>query len=293
MYLLTCLFIIICLLPLKWKFSEGRGLCHSLLYPWNPAGCLAHRCSLNTCWINEGWHDVYWALTAYQAWWGILQKFLLKKINLMEWMTHTKQLWYLAWGEQHGVGNNTILLSLIKCCESTEVRRAMPNWENLKKWPERGAIYWGYTGQAGFGCSETERKVFFWSRNRLHHGGDMGQEHAQSMLIAQQQQPLLWAPTVSWLVYRILDIHSSNAYHSLQAAQAYPTPFLINEETEGQRDEIIKPAKQVMELMCEPGSTEFQWYELTVLKVGPAWTRAATSLKVALLRSPVPLIHSS
>ena len=31
---------------------------------------------------------------------------------------------------------------------------------NLKRWPERGAVYWGYTGQAGFGSSEIERKVF-------------------------------------------------------------------------------------------------------------------------------------
>ena len=72
------------------------------------------------------------------------------------------------------------------------------------------------------------------------------------------------------LVREILDIQSSNAHHALPATQAYPTPFLINEETEGQTDEIIKPTKQVMELMREPGSIKFQWYELTVLKVGPA-----------------------
>lgn len=123
--------------------------------------------------------------------------------------------------------------------------------------------------------------------------GTWGQEHAHSTLTAQQQQPLFWAPTVNCLVREILDIQSSNTHHALQATQAYPTPFLINEETEGQTDEIIKPTKQVMELMREPGSIEFQWYELTVLKVGPAWTRAATSLKVALLRSPVSLINSS
>ena len=137
------------------------------------------------------------------------------------------------------------------------------------------------------------KKGIFWSRNSLYYGGDMGQEHAHSTLTAQQQQPLFWAPTVNCLVREILDIQSSNAHHALQATQAYPTPFLINEETEGQTDEIIKPTKQVMELMREPGSIAFQWYELIVLKVGPAWTRAATSLKVALLRSPVSLIHSS
>lgn len=56
----------------------------------------------------------------------------------------------------------------------------------------------------------------------------------------------------------------------LSRPHKHPTPLLINEETEGQRDEIIKPTKQVMELMCEPGSTEFQWYDFIVLKVGAA-----------------------
>ena len=57
-------------------------------------------------------------------------------------VTHMKQLWYLDWGEQHGVGNNMILFSLIKCYESTEVRKAMPNWEiwrgGLKEEPFTG-----------------------------------------------------------------------------------------------------------------------------------------------------------
>ena len=55
-------------------------------------------------------------------------------------VTHTKQLWHLDWWEQHWVGNNMILFSLIKCCESTEVQKAMPNWVNLKEEPFTGGM---------------------------------------------------------------------------------------------------------------------------------------------------------
>lgn len=33
-----------------------------------------------------------------------------------------------------------ILFSLIKCCESTEVQKAMPNWVNLKEEPFTGGM---------------------------------------------------------------------------------------------------------------------------------------------------------